>query len=224
MSEHPFNSRDSCNRLIIDYCREKFDADHYLGPIAQLQCAMFPAICHATFQPLQGMSHCAMFPASCHATFLTVARYVTLCNVSCKLSRNVFDRCKVCHTVQCFLQVVTQRFDRCKVCHTVQCFLQFAGSRTRFHSPKRFQAAFRLKFRSHRSALLIVNACAIFPGTCLAMRCDTSRMKHFIVQQCLTRQREMPFAAVREITGNNWPHHPKLLTDQFRYFKISCKQ
>ena len=62
------------------------------------------------FRPLQVISHCAMFRATCLATFSAVARYLTLCNVSRDLSRNVFGRCKVSHTVQCFVRLVSQRF------------------------------------------------------------------------------------------------------------------
>ena len=52
------------------------------------------------FWPLQSMLQCAMVRATCLAMILAVARYVTLCNGTCNLSRNDFGHCKVCYIVQ----------------------------------------------------------------------------------------------------------------------------
>ena len=57
------------------------------------------------FWPLHSMLHGAMVRATCLATILTIAQHVTRCNGPCNLSRNDFDHCTVCYTVQRSVQV-----------------------------------------------------------------------------------------------------------------------
>ena len=62
------------------------------------------------FWPLHSMLHgaillCSTIDATCLTTILTIAQHVTRCNGPCNLSRNDFDHCTACYTVQWFVQV-----------------------------------------------------------------------------------------------------------------------